>query len=126
MKAQILVYVLPALILTIIYLAEAQQPRKVARIGYLSPSTASARSANSNFRQVYATLVTLKGRTSPQSTDMRRGSSIGSLSLRPSWCALRLISSWEQEAAPVLAAKNATKTIPIVAACRLSCRVGPC
>ncbi len=46
---------------------------------------------------------------------MRRGSSIGSLSLRPSWCVSRLISSWHQEGtSPIQAAKNATKTIPIV------------
>ena len=46
---------------------------------------------------------------------MRRGSSIGSLSLRPSWCVSRLISSWQQEGTGAIqAAKNATKTIPIV------------
>ncbi len=46
---------------------------------------------------------------------MRRGSGIGFLSLRPSWCVSRSISSWQQ-AGPdlVQAAKNATKTIPIV------------
>jgi len=36
MKAKILVYALPALILTTIHLAEAQQPGKVYRIGFLS------------------------------------------------------------------------------------------
>ena len=36
MKAKILVYALPALILTTIHLTEAQQPKKVFRIGYLS------------------------------------------------------------------------------------------
>ena len=46
---------------------------------------------------------------------MRRGSPIGSLSLRPSWCVSRSISSWWQEGAygsgrPM----NVTKTIPIV------------
>jgi putative tryptophan/tyrosine transport system substrate-binding protein len=35
MKAKILVYALPALILTAIHFAEAQQPKKVPRIGYL-------------------------------------------------------------------------------------------
>ena len=50
---------------------------------------------------------------------MRRGSAIGSLSLRPSWCVSRLISSWQQEGTgPIQAAKNATKTIPIVMAGR--------
>src|SRR6266481_9544034 len=36
MKAKILVLALPALILAAIQLAEAQQPKKVARVGYLS------------------------------------------------------------------------------------------
>ena len=35
MKAKILVYALPALILAIIHLAEAQQTGKVPRIGFL-------------------------------------------------------------------------------------------
>ena len=46
MRAKILVYALPALILATIHLAEAQQPKKVPRIGYLyagSPSGQLAR-----------------------------------------------------------------------------------
>jgi putative ABC transport system substrate-binding protein len=39
MKAKILVYALPALILTIIHLADAQQPTKVYRIGVLRPGS---------------------------------------------------------------------------------------
>ena len=38
MKAKILLYALPALILTTIHLAEAQQAEKVFRIGYLGSS----------------------------------------------------------------------------------------
>jgi putative tryptophan/tyrosine transport system substrate-binding protein len=38
MKAKILVYALPALILATIHVAEAQQPKKVPRIGYLGGS----------------------------------------------------------------------------------------
>jgi putative ABC transport system substrate-binding protein len=44
MKARILLYALPALFLVTIHLAEAQQPKKVARLGYLSlqfPETVS-------------------------------------------------------------------------------------
>jgi putative ABC transport system substrate-binding protein len=41
MKARVLAYVLPALILTIINLAEAQQAKKVARICYLGAADAS-------------------------------------------------------------------------------------
>ena len=46
------------------------------------------------FGWLCASLATSKDRTSPSSTDMRRGSSIGFLILRPSWCVSRLISSW--------------------------------
>jgi putative tryptophan/tyrosine transport system substrate-binding protein len=45
MKAKILVYALPALILTTIHLAEAQQPKKVARLGFLSLSSPESVSA---------------------------------------------------------------------------------
>jgi hypothetical protein len=41
MRAKILVYALPALILAAIHLAEAQQPGKIFRIGFLDPSTVS-------------------------------------------------------------------------------------
>src|SRR5437773_183356 len=44
-----------------------------------------------------ASLVTSKDRTSPSSIVMRRGSAIGSPSLRPIWCVSRLISSWQRE-----------------------------
>ena len=50
---------------------------------------------------------------------MRRGSAIGLLSLRPSWCVSRLILSWLAGGGTwVRAAKNATKTIPVVRLCR--------
>ena len=44
MKTKILVYALPALILTTVHLAQAQQPKKVARLGFLffqSPGSVS-------------------------------------------------------------------------------------
>src|SRR4029434_7188573 len=43
MKAKILVYALPALILATIHLADAQQPKKVPRIGYQSASSSGER-----------------------------------------------------------------------------------
>jgi hypothetical protein len=39
MKAKILVYALPALILSIVHLAEAQQTKKIPRIGLLNFGT---------------------------------------------------------------------------------------
>jgi putative ABC transport system substrate-binding protein len=52
MRAKILVYALPALILAPIQLAEAQQPTKIRRIGYLSARSSSAESTRIEaFRQ---------------------------------------------------------------------------
>jgi putative ABC transport system substrate-binding protein len=63
MKAKILVYALPALILATIHLAEAQQPKKVPRIGVLialSPSAISDRTEA--FRQGLRELGYLEGK----------------------------------------------------------------
>jgi putative tryptophan/tyrosine transport system substrate-binding protein len=52
MRAKILAYALPALILATIHLAEAQQPKKVPRIGYLvSGSPSSTQTSVDAFRQ---------------------------------------------------------------------------
>ena len=52
MKAKILLYALPALILATIHLAEAQQPTKIPRIGFLSTTSASSIAPNLEaFRQ---------------------------------------------------------------------------
>jgi hypothetical protein len=59
MKAKILVYALPALILTIIHLAEAQQAEKVFRIGYLGSSGSGPPQA---FRQGLRDLGYVEGR----------------------------------------------------------------
>jgi putative tryptophan/tyrosine transport system substrate-binding protein len=45
MKAKILVYALTALFLTIIRIAEAQQPKRVARLGFLSLNSPESVSA---------------------------------------------------------------------------------
>ena len=64
MKAKILVYALPALILATIHLAEAQQPTKVPRIGYSIDSIRFRRARLETFRQGLRDWVTLKERTS--------------------------------------------------------------
>jgi hypothetical protein len=50
MKAKILAYALPILILATIHLADAQQPKKIARIGFLSSAAPPGRPYES-FRQ---------------------------------------------------------------------------
>jgi putative ABC transport system substrate-binding protein len=63
MKAKILVYALPVLILTIIHLAEAQQAKKVPRIGYLTAASASAMVPRANaFRQGLRELGYVEGK----------------------------------------------------------------
>jgi hypothetical protein len=81
-------------------IAEAQQPKKVPRIGYLvssDPATESTRSEA--IRLALRELGHIEGQNIAieyryAETDMRRGSKIGGLRLRPSWCVSRLISSW--------------------------------
>ena len=78
--------------------AEAQQPAKNPRIRYIYPSSRPFQLLTSTrfeaIRLGLRELGYIEERTSPLSSDMGRGSSIGFLSLRPSWCVLRLISSF--------------------------------
>jgi putative ABC transport system substrate-binding protein len=62
MKAKILVYALPALILATIHLVEAQQPTKVPRIGYLTGSDLSASGRQEAFRQGLRDLGYVEGK----------------------------------------------------------------
>ena len=63
MKAKILVYALPALILATIHLAEAQQPKTTPRIGYLRQgSPISAKSEDDAFRQALLDLGYIEGK----------------------------------------------------------------
>ena len=63
MKAKLLVYALPALVLTIIHLVQAQQPGKVFRIGILDPSTASGSAVLwEAFRQELSKLGWIEGK----------------------------------------------------------------
>ena len=116
MKAKILVYALPALILATIHLAEAQQPKKIYRIGYLStvePSQDSARSEA--IRLALRELGYIEGQNI--STEYRYAE--GKLGRYPELAAelVRLnvdVIVVGGGSAMVRAAKNATKTIPIV------------
>jgi hypothetical protein len=67
--------------------AMAQQPKKILRIGYLSPQGQSRESLRAEaIRLALASMGTSKARTSLSNTDLRRENSIGSLSLLRSWC----------------------------------------
>src|SRR5215467_11196125 len=63
MKARILVYALPALILASVQLSEAQQPKKVPRIGLLGGASASANAGRIDaFRQGLRELGYVEGK----------------------------------------------------------------
>jgi hypothetical protein len=87
-KAAVLSILLVAVQLAVAVIAEAQQPKKVSRIGYVSSGTAASESHRAEgIRLALRDLGYIEGpRTSPSSTDMGRGRSIGPLSLRWSLC----------------------------------------
>jgi putative tryptophan/tyrosine transport system substrate-binding protein len=114
MKAKILLYVLPALILTTIHLAEAQQ--KVVRIGYLTTQPAAL---DSDRRQEIRRALHVFGYVEGQNISMEYRSGEGKPDRAPALAAelvnlkvdVILVAGGY---GVVLAAKNATKTIPIV------------
>ena len=76
-------------------IAHAQQPKKIPRIGYLSsndPATESTRSEA--IRRALRALGHIEGQNIAIEYRYAEGKPIGSLSLRPSWCVSKLISSW--------------------------------
>jgi putative tryptophan/tyrosine transport system substrate-binding protein len=115
MKAKILVCALLALILATIHLAEAQQPGKVVRIGYLDPGTASASAVLVDaFRQELRKLgwvdgknITIDYRFAEQKTERLPELAADLVRLK-----VDVIVSASSTSA--LAAKSATTTIPIV------------
>jgi hypothetical protein len=95
MSAKILASLLAAALIASTHLAAAQQLKKVLRIGYLvGGDFTSEASRSEGVRLALRELGSSKERTSHSSTDMRRVSAIASLSLQPSWCVLRSVSSW--------------------------------
>jgi hypothetical protein len=72
--------------------AEAQQPAKTVRIGFLDPSTASGIAVLLDvFRQELSKLGWVEGRISPSNTDLPSKRMSVCLSLPRSWFVLRLI-----------------------------------
>jgi putative tryptophan/tyrosine transport system substrate-binding protein len=117
MRAKILVYALPALILTIIHLAEAQQSTKVARIGLLSgqrppPPMPSAIEA---FRQGLRELGYIEGRNILVEYRWAEGKVDRYATLAAEFVHLGVDVIVTQGTQATLAAKQATNTIPIVA-----------
>ena len=77
-------FALISLLLCTLPSAEAQQPTKVPRIGYLRCPLALNRPVSRHSGRVCASLVTWRGKTLSLSIDMQRENSIASPRLRPS------------------------------------------
>src|SRR5262245_46018302 len=111
MKAKILVYALPALILTIIHLAEAQQAKKIPRIGYL---TGIGSAPNKAFLQGLYDLGYVEGKNILIGFRTAGGKSERRPELAAELVRLKVDVIVADTAGEVTAAKNATATIPIV------------
>ena len=74
---------------------EAQQPKKVPRIGYLSSIDPASESARAEaIRLALRELGYIEGQNIAIEYRYAEGKHDRFLSLRPSWCVSRLISSW--------------------------------
>src|SRR5215813_5587425 len=115
MKAKILVCALPVLILATIHLAEAQQPKKIPRIGYLTNVSQFADSARYEaFRQGLRELGYVGGKNIVIEYRSGEGKSDRLPALVAELVRLKIDVIVSTGATVTRAAKEATTTIPIV------------
>ena len=90
---QLLSILLVVAVVVVGAMAQAQQPTKVPRIGFLSATSPSAIAARIEaFRQGLRELGYVEGKTLSLSGDLQRENSIASPRLRPSLCVSRSTS----------------------------------
>ena len=106
---------LGALLFALCFSAEAQQPAKVPRIGFVAGDSAPSRARSRHSGKVCASLVTLRGKISSLSIDTAEGKLDRVPALAAELVRLKVDVIFTQAIA-TRAAKQATKTIPIVMA----------
>src|SRR5262245_24665680 len=111
MKAKILVYALPALILATIHLAEAQQTEKIPWIGYLASGGSGPSPA---FIQGLRDLGYIEGKNIGFVFRITEGRSERNADLAAELVRLKVEVIVVDGTSQALAAKKATSTIPIV------------
>ena len=117
MKTKILVYALPVLILTTIHLAEAQQAKKVPRIGFLGGNSRSTNPARIEaFRQGLRELEYVEGKNIVIEWRYAEGKPDRLPALAAELVHLKVDVIVTAGPPPTRAAKQATSTIPIVMA----------
>ena len=116
MKAKILVYALPVLILSTIHLAEAQQPNKIPRIGYLSGAGDPSNPGPNveAFRRGLQELGYIEGKNILVEYRYIEGKRDRIPSLVAELVQLKVDVLVSPNLPAIRAAKQATKTIPIV------------
>src|ERR1700752_229026 len=115
MKTKILVYALPVLILAAVHLAEAQQTRKVARLGFLDGSTASGIAVLVDaFRQELSKLGWIEGKSITIEYRFAEQKPERLPELAADLIRLKVDVIVVSGTGTAVAAKSATSTIPIV------------
>ena len=115
MKAKILVYALPALILAAVHVAEAQQPAKIPRIGLLGVVSASAAEGRIEaFRQGLRDLGYVEGKNIVIEYRTAEGKLERLPALASELVRLKVDVIVTRGPPPTRSAKEATSTIPIV------------
>jgi putative ABC transport system substrate-binding protein len=113
MKAKILVYALPGLILATIHLAEAQQPTKVPKIGWLGARPASA-GGQETLRHMLRDLGYVEGKNIAFEYRYADNKLDRLPALADELVRLKVDLLLTPSTPEALAAKNASRTIPIV------------
>jgi putative tryptophan/tyrosine transport system substrate-binding protein len=117
MKTKIIVYLLPALILTTFHLAEGQQPEKIPRIGLLSPFSPSDTALwHEAFRQGLRDLGWVEGKNISIEYRYAEGRNDRLPDLAADLVRLKVDIIVASVATDAVVAKKATRTIPIVMA----------
>ena len=97
-KATVPSILVAMLLLAVGVTAEAQQPKKVPRIGYLSTSDPASESARSEaIRLALHELGYIEGQNIATEYRYAEGKSDRLLSLPPNWCVSRSISFWQHQ-----------------------------
>lgn len=113
MKAKLLVYALPALILAAIHFAGAQQEAKIPKIGWLGARSASA-PAREVFLREFRSLGYVEGKNIAFEYRYAEGKLDRLAALVDELIRLKVDVLLTPSTPAAIAAKNATKTIPIV------------
>jgi putative ABC transport system substrate-binding protein len=117
MKASILVYVLPVVILATILLADAQQPKKIPRIGLLTAGSLSPQAGRLKaLREALRELGYVEGQNIAIEYRAAEGKSDRLADLAAELVQLEVLMIVTTSTSALMAAKQATDKIPIVAA----------